>query len=43
MVSLNDEVYKHRIENVGLLVLTPEQREGATVALEKRSETEDGW
>ena len=36
MVSLNDEVYKHRIENVGLLVLTPEQREGATVALEKK-------
>jgi two-component system phosphate regulon sensor histidine kinase PhoR len=36
LVSLNDEVYKHRIENVGLLVLTPEQREGATVALEKK-------
>lgn len=35
-MSLNDEVYQHRIENVGLLVLTPEQREGATVALEKK-------
>ena len=36
LVSLNDEVYQHRIENVGLQVLTPEQRQTATISLEKK-------
>lgn len=36
LVSLNDEVYQHRIENVGLQVLTPQQREEITVSLEKK-------
>jgi len=36
LVSLNDEVYQHRIENVGLQVLTPEEREQVTFKLEKK-------
>ena len=36
MVSLNDEVYQHRIENVGRQVLTPEEREQVTFKLEKK-------
>ncbi len=36
LVSLNDEVYQHRIENVGLQVLTPDQRDKITFSLEKK-------
>lgn len=38
IVSLNDEVYHNRIENVTLHFLTPEQRESETILLTKKIE-----
>ncbi len=36
LISLNNEVFQHRIENVSLQVMTPEQRKTTTILLEKK-------
>ncbi len=36
LISLNNEVYHHRIENVGLQTMTAEQRTATTILLEKK-------
>lgn len=36
LVDLNNEVFEHRIENVGLTVMTPEQRQSTIMLLEEK-------